>query len=75
MQRIKLSDGSSWPMPTTPSDTEHGAVWRAVHMPGLLSKSDVAELAQRAAAYEYLVLNSTRAKRDLVCREIRQKLK
>ena len=76
MSRIKLSDGSSWPRPALESDDSHGLYWKLRRMPYEgLSQEDLTEAAEIVAAYGYLVAESTRAKRDLVCREIRQALR
>ncbi len=73
-QRIIVSDGSSWPRPAMESDDRHSPAWRARYAEDTLSRSDLLTLASIADAYGYLIAESTREKRDLVCRDIRASL-
>lgn len=76
MTRLTLSDGSSWPRPPLESDDEYGVENRLRYTPiSNLTAEDLMEAASIVSAYNYLVLGSTREKRDLVCREIREQLK
>lgn len=70
--RIKLSDGSSWPRPALESDAECGIGWALTY--STPSRQQLLEAAAIVRAYEHLVAESTREKRDLVCREIRAAL-
>ena len=75
MNRITVSDGSSWPRPHLESDEELGVEWKIRFAPHRPTRSDLLEAAAIISAYEHLVLGSTRAKRDLVCRDIRTALR
>ena len=76
MSRIKLSDGSSWPRPALESDEEFSIEWKLRYRPlTLITPEERMEAASIIAAYNYLVAESTRTKRDLVCREIRQAMR
>lgn len=73
MSRITLSDGSSWPRPALESDEELSIEWKLRYRPlTLLTPEERMEAASIIAAYNHLVFAAPRAKRDLVCREIRQ---
>lgn len=67
--RIDLSDGSSWPRPALESDPEYGVGHTLRY--GTPTRGDLLRAAAIVDAYGYLVAESTKAKRDLVCREIR----
>ena len=76
MGRLTLSDGSSWPRPAIESDDEYGTGHKLRYTPASnLTASDLMEAASIIDSYNYLVVESTREKRDLVCREIREQLK
>ena len=75
MSRVKVSDGSPWPCPREAGSEEVAIEWKLRYAPRLLTRSDFLEAAEIISAYEYLVLESTRVKRDLVCRDIRTALK
>jgi hypothetical protein len=62
MRRV-LSDGSSWPEPR--ADLE----WTLRY--GNPTREQLLSAAGVVSAYESLVYDSTRSKRDLVCREMR----
>lgn len=72
MRVITLSDGSAWPRPALESDEVYGIGHRLRH--GVLSDDDLMEAAAIIDAYGYLVVESTRERRDFVCREIRAAL-
>ena len=72
-ERVKVSDGSSWPRPALESDDTLGIGWRLRHKP-TLTREEILEAAEIVSAYGYLVTQSTREKRDMVCRDIRAKL-
>lgn len=75
MSRIKLSDGSSWPRPALETDVAYGIGHRLRYTPvENLRRGDLMEAASIIDAYSYIVAESTKAKRDLVCREIRAAL-
>lgn len=68
-EQVILSDGSSWPRPALESDEEYGVGHTLRY--GSPTRSDLLVAASIIDAYGYLVMESTRDKRDLVCREIR----
>ena len=70
--RVKVSDGSSWPRPALESDDEYGVGYTLRY--GTPTRSDLLKAAEIIDAYSYLVAESTREKRDLVCREVRAAL-
>ena len=70
--RIKLSDGSSWPRPAMESDDSYGV--GHVLRYGNPSRSDLLLAASVIEAYGILVAESSRLRRDFVCREIRAAL-
>ena len=72
VKRIKVSDGSSWPRPALESDEHSGVGW--VLRYGKPTRADLRKAAAIIDAYGYLVAESTREKRDLVCREVRAAL-
>lgn len=72
MTRIKVSDGSTWPRPALESDERHGVGHTLRY--GTPTREDLMEAAAICDAYGHLVAESTQAKRDLVCREIRAAL-
>ena len=67
---ILIGDGSSWPRPAMEADEDYG-IGHKLRYSATLTKSDRLVAASIIDAYGYLVAESTRAKRDLVCREIR----
>jgi hypothetical protein len=73
MIRKTISDGSTWPRPALESDDEYGLAdilcWKPL---ADITQSQLLEAATIIQAYEYLVMESTRAKRDLVCRDMRE---
>lgn len=71
----RLPDGSTWPRPELASDIALGAEWRARHAPHTVTVGDLMWLASAASAYGSLVVDSTRKRRDYVCREMRQALR
>lgn len=71
-QRITIGDGSSWPRPALESDEKSGVGW--VLRYGDPTIGDLLEAAAIIDAYSHLVAESTQAKRDLVCREVRAAL-
>lgn len=71
-KHIVLSDGSSWTLPAVESDDEYGVGHTLRY--GTPSRSDLLVAASIIDAYGYLLVQSTREKRDLVCREIRAQL-
>jgi hypothetical protein len=73
MARFKVSDGSSWPLPQYSLELD-ALGWRLVHRPDSITDADKRALASVLDAYEYLLVHSTREKRDLVCREARAAL-
>ena len=75
MSRITVSDGSSWPRPYVENEEDVGIEWKLRYAPRLLNRSDFLEIAAIMSAYDHLILGSTQAKRDLVCRDIRAALK
>jgi hypothetical protein len=73
MIRKTISDGSTWPRPALESDNEYGLAdilsWKPL---ADVTQSQLLEAAEIIDAYGYLVMESSRAKRDLVCREMRE---
>jgi hypothetical protein len=68
-----ISDGSNWPRPAVGSDEENGIEWELRYAPlADITRSDLLVAAGIISAYGYLVMDSTRAKRDLVCRDMRE---
>lgn len=74
MSYIKLSDGSSWPRPALEGDDNVSVEWKLRHAPDQVTREDMLVAASIISAYGYLTVDSTRNKRDLVCREIRAHL-
>lgn len=70
--RIKLSDGSSWPRPAMEFDEYYGVGHKARYNPEAITREDLLQLAAIADAYGYLLIETTRARRDFVCREARK---
>ena len=68
-KRVNVSDGSSWPRPALESDEEYGVGHKLRY--GTPTRGDLLMASSIIDAYGYLVMVSTREKRDLVCREIR----
>ena len=68
-KHVEVSDGSSWPRPALESDEEYGIGHKLRY--GTPTESDLLVAASVIDAYGYLIMASTREKRDLVCREIR----
>jgi hypothetical protein len=66
---VIVSDGSSWPRPALESDDEYGIGHLLRY--GTPTRSDLLVAASVIDAYGYLIMESTREKRDLVCREMR----
>jgi len=73
VSRIKISDGSSWPRPDIEADEGCGLAWRLTYTTP--TRQELLAAASVISAYEHLVLGSNRAKRDLVCRDIRAALR
>lgn len=72
MTRLTLTDGSSWPRPSLESDETLGIGHRLRYAePATLSRAELLEAAAIVDAYGALVVETTRAKRDLICREVR----
>ena len=71
-ERIHLSDGTSWPRPAVESDYISGLGWRLTYQEP--TRADILEAVAIIQAYGYLTVDATRAKRDLVAREIRASL-
>lgn len=71
---IRIPDGSTWPRPTLDTDDALGAEWAARHAPDTVTREDLLWLTSVAHAYGHLLVESTQARRDQVCREIRAAL-
>jgi hypothetical protein len=68
-----ISDGSSWPRPALDNDEKNGIEWELRYAPlADITRSDLLVAAGIISAYGYLVMESTQAKRDLVCRDMRE---
>lgn len=74
MSRINLSDGSTYPRPDLGNDDEVSMEWKLRYAPRTLTRGEQLQIAGIISAYNYLVLETTQMKRDLVCGEIRQAL-
>jgi hypothetical protein len=72
MARIHISDGSTFPRPCLESDNAPLS-WILTY--GQPTREELLAAASIIQAYGYLLLNSDRAKRDLVCREVRSALR
>lgn len=72
-RRVMVTDGSSWPTPDLATGETFGLGW--VLRYGEPTRTDLLKAAAIIDAYGYLVAESTREKRDLVCREVRAALR
>lgn len=70
--RVTLSDGSSWPRPALESDEWNGVGWKARYNPDQLTRGELLQLASIADAYGHLLCETTRERREFVCREVRK---
>lgn len=69
---LRLSDGTTWPRPDLESDNDSGLAWRLTY--GEPTRTDLIRAASVIRAYSYLVTETTRARRDQVCRDVRAAL-
>lgn len=69
-RHLKLSDGSTWPLPAVADDD---LAWRLTY--GTPTREDILSAVSIIGAYGYLTVEANRTKRDLVAREVRAALK
>ena len=69
VERVTVSDGSTWPRPAINTDPHYGVSNRLRY--GKPTRADLLEAAEIADAYGHLVLEATQMKRGLVVRELR----
>lgn len=72
-ERIKLSDGSSWPRPEIERD-EESIAWKLTYAPHTLTRGEQLRAASFISSYGYLIVEATDVKARLVRREIRAAL-
>lgn len=72
---VRLSDGSSFPLAVSLDEDVNGIEWRLRYSPDSITREDKLVLAGIVAAYNALIFDSDRAKRDLVSRDIRSAVK
>ena len=73
--RIKLSDGTTWPRPELENDEIAGVGWKLRYNPQSMTRADHLYAASIISAYGYMMAETTRARRDQVCRDIRAELR
>ena len=73
MSRIKLSDGSSWPLPCMDSEGRN-VEWVIRYAPETLTREDLLQAASIISAYGYLTVEAPDHKVRLVRREIMEHL-
>ena len=69
---VKLSDGSSFPLALSLDPDEYGIEWRLRYAPDSITRGDLFHLAAIVSAYNVLIYESNREKRDLVSRDMKQ---
>lgn len=72
---LRLSDGTTWPRPDLESDQGHGIGWKLRYTDEPLTRADRMRLASIVHAYGYLLLETNRARRDQVCRDVKTALR
>jgi len=66
--RVKLPDGSSWPLPDG-EDDDRPLGWTLTY--GTPTREDLLRAVSILNAYDYMTIHATKAKRDMACRAIR----
>jgi hypothetical protein len=72
-RHLRLSDGTTWPRPDLESDADAGLAWRLTY--GEPTRADLLQAASVIRAYGYLLTETTRTRRDQVCRDVRATLR
>lgn len=73
-ERIAIPGGGVFVRPALESDDEHGLGWKLRYTPNSISRADQLTLAEIVDAYGYLLVQTTQAQRDHICRSIRASL-
>lgn len=74
---VRLSDGSTWPLPDVESDASERADvgWLLTYAPDQMTRAEQLRAASIIRAYGFLLTETTRERRDLVTREVRASLR